>query len=248
MVVDMTLKTSKNIFKRGEEVIAGGVSSPIRAFMGLDVDPMVVRAGKGDLIWDVDGKCLIDYCMSWGALLHGHAHDEIVRVASERVQKGSSFGIATEEEEALAREVVQAVSSIDQVRFVSSGTEAVMTAVRMARGYTGRSTMIKFNGNYHGHSDGFLVKAGSGVAQVSRTSSSAGVPDDVVKTTLSLPYNDVDAIRRALRDPTIAKDVAAVVLEPIAANMGVVPASNAFLRCLREETERIGALLIFDEV
>lgn len=239
---------SKGIFEKSEEVIAGGVNSPVRAFIGLGIDPMIVKKGKGDLIWDVDGRPFIDYCMSWGAMLHGHAHPEIVEAAQERLRMGSSFGIATEEEEWLARELVEAVGSLERVRFVSSGTEAVMTAVRIARGYTGRSIVIKFDGNYHGHSDSFLVKAGSGVSQMSQEASSAGVPEEVVRHTVSLPYNDIEAFKEVMRDPYYSDWIAAVVIEPIAANMGVVPAEKEFLTTLREETRRIGALLIFDEV
>lgn len=248
----MTIETrsiSKEIFEKSEEVILGGVNSPVRAFIGLGIDPMIVKEGKGDLIWDMDGRLFIDYCMSWGAMLHGHAHQEITERVVERVRKGTSFGIATEEEEQLARVVVKGVGeSVDKVRFVSSGTEAVMTAVRIARGYTGRSIVVKFDGNYHGHSDGFLVKAGSGVSQVREGSSSAGVPEEVVRHTVSLPYNDIEAFKQLMHDPYYSEWIAAVVIEPLAANMGVVPATREFLEVLREETKRTGALLIFDEV
>ncbi|MCB1107908.1 MAG: glutamate-1-semialdehyde 2,1-aminomutase [Chlamydiia bacterium] len=247
----MTLKIPslcKEIFDRSKEVIPGGVNSPVRAFIGLGIDPLVVEKGKGDTITDVDGRTFIDYCMSWGALLHGHAHEEIVKRGTERLAKGSSFGIATEGEEKLARMIVEGVKSIDQVRFVSSGTEATMTAVRLARGYTSRPIIIKFNGNYHGHADGFLVKAGSGVAQFSNTSSSSGVPKEVVKNTLSLPYNDIETFKKVMRDPFYSQFIAAVILEPIAANMGVVPSTQEFLEEVRKETERVSAVLIFDEV
>ena len=247
MEVEQHLK-SKRIFEKSKKVIPGGVNSPVRAFIGLGMDPLIVEQGKGDTITDVDGRSFIDYCMSWGALLHGHAHPEVLRRSIQRMQMGSSFGIATEVEERLACKVVEAVPNIDQVRFVSSGTEAAMTAVRLARGYTSRPVVIKFNGNYHGHSDAFLVKAGSGVSQVSNDSSSDGVPKDIVKNTLSIPYNDPVALRKILRDPFYSRFVAAVVLEPIAANMGVVQPTQEFLETLREETQRIGAVLIFDEV
>lgn len=247
MTID-TARNSKEILEKSREVITGGVNSPVRAFIGLGIDPMIVREGKGDMIWDADGMPYIDFCMSWGAMLHGHAHPAIVEVAQERLSMGSSFGIATEEEEWLARELVGAVKSLERVRFVSSGTEAVMTAVRIARGYTGRSIVIKFDGNYHGHSDSFLVKAGSGVSQMSQESSSSGVPEEVVRHTVSLPYNDSEAFKRVMNDPYYSDWIAAVVIEPIAANMGVVPSEKEFLKVLREETKRIGALLIFDEV
>lgn len=247
MCAKLKLK-GKEIFERSLEVIPGGVNSPVRAFIGLGMDPLIVEKGEGDTITDVDGRTFIDYCMSWGALLHGHAHPEIVEAAIERIKGGSSFGISTEVEEKLAHAITTGVKGVDQVRFVSSGTEATMSAVRLARGYTSRPVVIKFNGNYHGHSDGFLVKAGSGVSQVSNDSSSDGVPREVVKNTLSLPYNDVDTFKSVMRDPFYSQFVAAVVLEPIAANMGVVLPSADFLQTLRVETKRIGALLIFDEV
>ncbi|MCB1110231.1 MAG: glutamate-1-semialdehyde 2,1-aminomutase, partial [Chlamydiia bacterium] len=239
---------SQKIFEKSQEVIAGGVNSPVRALIGLDRGPLIVEKGEGDVIYDADGRLFIDYCMSWGALLHGHAHPTIVERATQRLREGSSFGIATEVEEKLARKIVEGVKGVDQVRFVSSGTEAAMTAVRLARGVTSRPLVIKFNGSYHGHSDGFLVKAGSGVSQVSRDSSSAGVPKETVKHTLSLPFNDIEAFRTVMRDPFYSQFVAAVVLEPIAANMGVVRPMPEFLQALREETKRGGALLIFDEV
>ncbi|WP_316357546.1 aminotransferase class III-fold pyridoxal phosphate-dependent enzyme [Candidatus Neptunichlamydia sp. REUL1] len=160
---------AKEIFERSLEVIPGGVNSPVRAFTGLGMDPLIVERGEGDTITDVDGRTFIDYCMSWGALLHGHAHPEIVEAAIERIKRGSSFGIATEVEEKLARTITGGINCVDQIRFVSSGTEATMSAVRLARGYTSHPVVIKFNGNYHGHSDGFLVKAGSSVSNWART-------------------------------------------------------------------------------
>ena len=222
-MVGTKILKSKQIFEKSEEVIAGGVNSPVRAFIGLGVDPMIVAKGEGDTITDVDGRTFIDYCMSWGALLHGHAHPEITERVIGRTRLGSSFGIATEEEERLARELVNGVKSLEQVRFVSSGTEAVMTAVRLARGFTRAPVVIKFNGNYHGHADPFLVKAGSGVSQVSSDSSSDGVPQGGVKDTVSLPYNDIEAFKQVVHDPFYSQFIAAVVLEPVAANMGVVP-------------------------
>ncbi|MDN3509652.1 MAG: glutamate-1-semialdehyde 2,1-aminomutase [Candidatus Neptunochlamydia sp.] len=239
---------SKEIFEKSKKMIPGGVNSPVRAFIGFGIDPMIVKEGKGDMITDVDGQPYIDYCMSWGALLHGHTHEEVTQRAIERTKFGTSFGIATEEELKLAEELIQGVSSLEKVRFVSSGTEAVMTAIRLVRGYTRRSIVIKFNGNYHGHADSLLVKAGSGVCQVSQESSSEGVPEEVVKHTFSLPYNDCETFKEVMHDPFYSQFVAGVVLEPIGANMGVVSASAEFLKCLREETRRIGAVLIFDEV
>ena len=244
MVIKERLK-AQEIFEKSKEVITGGVNSPVRAFTGLGVAPLIVQSGQGDTITDVDGRSYVDYCMSWGALLHGHAHEDITQKVCQRVALGSSFGIATEIEEQLARKINDAIPSIERLRFVSSGTEATMSALRVARGYTGRPIVIKFNGNYHGHSDAFLVKAGSGV---SNESCSEGVPHDVVKNTLSLPYNDVEKFKSVMRDTFYSRMIAAVIVEPIAANMGVVPATQDFLKALREETEKIGAVLIFDEV
>ena len=241
-------KKSKEIFQRSQEVLAGGVNSPVRAFVGLRRNPMIVKKGEGALITDVDGMTWIDCCMSWGALLHGHAHPEVIKNVMNRLKLGSSFGISTEEEEQLARTVVSAVGHLEKVRFVSSGTEAVMTAVRLARGVTNRSILIKFNGNYHGHADPLLVKAGSGVCQMCPTSTSKGVPLEAIQHTLSLPYNDCETFKRVMRDPLYSGAIAAVIVEPIAANMGVVPATLDFLHSLREETKRGGTLLIFDEV
>ena len=244
----LALTKSQEIFEKSCAVIAGGVNSPVRAFIGLDVDPLIAEKGVGDTVWDVDGNPYIDYCMSWGALLHGHAPQRVVEKAIQRVQKGSSFGIATSIEERLARQIVEIMPGMDKLRFVSSGTEATMTAVRLARGYTGRPLIVKFNGNYHGHADPFLVQAGSGVSQMSPESSSEGVPSEIVKHTLSLPFNDLEKARQLFQDPEISKQIAAVIVEPIAANMGVVPATHAFFELLRRETERLEAVLIFDEV
>ena len=237
---------SHEIFEKSMEVIVGGVNSPIRAFIGLDVDPLIVERGAGDMIIDVNGKSYIDYCMSWGALILGHAHPKVVQSSIERLQMGSSFGIATELEEKIARLITLLIPSIEKVRFVSSGTEATMTALRIARGYTGRAMIIKFHGNYHGHSDGLLVKAGSGVAQICSEASSKGVPGSIIENTLSLPYNDIASFQDVIQQ--YSNDIAAVIIEPIAANMGVVPGSSEFLQVIRKETMRCGALLIFDEV
>ncbi len=232
------------IYHKLSQVIPGGVNSPVRAFKEVDMNPMVVERGEKDCIYDIDGNCFIDYCGSWGALIHGHAHPDILNAVQKRMSYGTSFGITTEIEEKLATKVVELVDSIDKIRFVCSGTEATMTAARIARGYTNRSTIVKFNGNYHGHADFFLVRAGSGVANLSSTSSSKGIPDSVVEDMVSLPYNNLDVARQFLR----THQVAAVILEPIAGNMGVVPAHPDFIRMLREETAKQKALLIFDEV
>lgn len=235
---------SQDLFQKMCEVIPGGVNSPVRACRGMGQPPMVVESGEKDIVVDVDGNRFIDYCGSWGALIHGHSHPQILDNVKNRMDKGTTFGITSAVEEKLARKVVELIDSVDKVRFVNSGTEATMSAVRLARGFTGRDFIVKFNGNYHGHADFFLVNAGSGVTGISSTSSSAGIPKDVVKHVVSMPYNNLEVTRDFLRN----NEVAAVILEPIAGNMGVVPSSPEFMAMLREETSRQGALLILDEV
>jgi len=239
---------SKQCYQELCEVIPGGVNSPVRAFKGLGISPLVVERGAGDQIYDVDGNAYIDYCGSWGPLIHGHAHPEIVAAAQKRLAMGSTFGITTAIEEQLAREVVNLVPSIDKIRFVSSGTEATMSAVRLARGYTKRNLVVKFAGHYHGHADFFLVQAGSGVLGLTPTSSSAGIPEGIIQHTACLPFNDIEACRAFLLHPDHRHQVAAVIIEPIAGNIGCVPATTEFLQMLRKVTGEIGALLIFDEV
>jgi len=238
---------SKEIYRRLCEVIPGGVNSPVRNCLGLLNAPIIPEKGEGDLIYDVDGRSYIDYCGSWGALIHGHAHPMINEKVKERLEKGSTFGMTTEIEEKLARKVVEMIESMEMVRFVTSGTEATMSALRLARGYTGRQKIVKFIGNYHGHADFLLVKAGSGVAELPE-SSTAGVSPEMVKHTINLPYNDSEAVKEIFQNPSFSKEIAAVILEPVAGNMGVVPASQEFIDTLRKETERNGSLLIFDEV
>lgn len=232
----------KTPFQKLCDVIPGGVNSPVRACRGLLDEPIIAKRGFGDIIEDINGRQYIDFCGSWGALILGHAHPIVLEAVSRRMQKGTTFGLTTMIEQQLAQKVVNLIPSIESVRFVNSGTEAAMSAVRLARGYTGRKKIIKFIGHYHGHADYFLVKAGSGVAGLAE-SSSAGIPEEIVKNTLCLPFNDVDAVKKAIDDET-----AAVILEPITGNMGVVPAMQEFVSMLRKETERVGALLIFDEV
>lgn len=224
--------------------IPGGVNSPVRAFTSLEMTPLVVAKGKADSITDVDGNEFIDYCMSWGSLVLGHANPTVVEKVQKQMELGSSFGIATLIEKLMAEKISSHIPSIEKIRFVSSGTEATMSALRLARGFTGKTKVIKFNGNYHGHADPFLVQAGSGVSFLSN-SSSLGVPKGAIEDTISIPYNDVEAVRSAF---IRYKDVAAVIVEPIAANMGLVPATLEFLETLRAETLKAGALLIFDEV
>ncbi|MEX1012141.1 MAG: glutamate-1-semialdehyde 2,1-aminomutase [Waddliaceae bacterium] len=227
------------LYQRLSEVIPGGVNSPVRSFKEIGRDPVIIKSAKGSSLFDIEGNTYIDYCLSWGAIILGHADSEILNAVSNRMLLGTTFGASCEIEEKLARKIVKNVPSIEKVRFVSSGTEATMSAVRLARGYTGRDKIVKFDGNYHGHADFFLVKAGS-----SARASTRGVPQSAVQDTISLPYNDPETVRQYLRN----NPVAAVILEPIAGNMGVIPATQEFLQTLREETTKTGALLIFDEV
>lgn len=239
---------SQKIYQQMCRVIPGGVNSPVRACKSMGQAPMVVDRAYRDIVVDVDGHEYIDYCGSWGALIHGHAHPVILEAVRKRLEKGTSFGITTPLEGELAHEVVSSIDSVEKIRFVSSGTEATMTVARLARGFTKREIIVKFSGNYHGHADFFLVQAGSGVLEASPTASSAGIPEEIVKHTVSLPYNDIEACQRLFSHPDYRNRIAAVILEPIAGNMGVIPADLAFLQFLRKETETIEALLIFDEV
>ena len=240
-------KTQK-IFKNSCSAIPGGVNSPARAFKGLDMVPLIVDRGQGDQVFDVDGNAYIDYCCGFGSLPLGHAHPKIVDAATSQIKKGSSFGISTSIEQEIAEFIISKVPSVEKLRFTSSGTEATMTAIRLARGFTKRPLIIKFNGNYHGHADPFLVKSGSSVIDFNQESASSGVLVDAVKNTISLPFNNPHLIEKIMRDPFYAHLIAAVIVEPIAGNMGLIPANSAFLKTLREETERNGSLLIFDEV
>lgn len=239
---------TQKFFTNSCKVIPGGVNSPVRAFMGLDMLPLIADKGQGDQVFDVDGKSYIDYCMGWGSLMLGHAHPAVVDAAIKQMKNGSSFGIATSVEYEMAEFIISKTPSMEKIRFMSSGTEAVMTALRLARGYTERPVIIKFNGNYHGHADKFLVKAGSGVIDLDQEPSSSGVPADTINNTVSLPYNNIDLVQKIMRGPFYSHLIAAVVIEPIAGNMGVIPAEKDFLEMLREETERNGSLLVFDEV
>lgn len=234
---------SEEVYKASCQVIPGGVNSPVRSFPGLRQTPLVVESGYGDKIVDVDGNTYIDFCCSWGALIHGHAHPRIVEEAQKRVAMGSSFGITTAVEAKLASLVAEHVPTIDKVRFVSSGTEATMSAIRLARGFTGRDLIVKFAGHYHGHADTLLIQAGSGAIHLP---SSAGVPQDFVKHTLNIPFNDFEACLEVFY--SYGDRIAAVIVEPIAANMGLIPPKEGFLEMLRDVTQKKGALLIFDEV
>ncbi len=234
---------SKKIYEKACQVIPGGVCSPVRAFNGLACTPLIVSHAKDDLITEVEEKSYIDYCMSWGALILGHAHPVVVKAACEQIERGSSYGATTPFEEQLSSSILVHFPWIDKMRFVSSGTEATMTALRLARAYTGRNMIIKFDGNYHGHSDQLLVKAGSGLFFTG--TSSSGIPAEMISTTLSLPYNDVATFTRVMQERS---DIAAVIFEPVVGNMGVVPPKPEFLQALRYETEKKGTLLIADEV
>lgn len=246
----MSQRSNSNTQKIYEDlctVLPGGVNSPVRAWAGMGQLPMVAERAAKDLIFDVDGNAYIDYCGSWGALIHGHTHPAILNAVQKRMLMGTSFGVTTPIEGQLAHKIIECVPSVEKIRFVSSGTEATMSAVRLARGFTGRQYVIKFSGNYHGHADFFLVQAGSGVMGLVE-SSSAGIPVENVKYTISLPYNDVEACIKVLNDEQLREQIAAVIVEPIAGNMGLVQGTSHFLNMLREETQKIGALLIFDEV
>ncbi|MFW6163639.1 MAG: glutamate-1-semialdehyde 2,1-aminomutase [Planctomycetota bacterium] len=236
---------SEAAYRAALEVIPGGVNSPVRAFGGVGGTPVFIDHAQGSRVTDIDGNEYIDYVASWGPLILGHAAPEVVAAVQEAVAKGSSFGAPTEGETQLATLVCEAVPSIERVRLVNSGTEATMSAIRLARAYTGRDAIVKFEGCYHGHADGLLVAAGSG-AMTFGIPSSPGVPADYARHTLVQPYNDVDAVRE-LCDARGA-EIAAIIVEPIAGNMGVVPPVAGFLEGLREIADEHGVVLIFDEV
>ncbi len=233
------------LFRRAARVIPGGVNSPVRAFNGVGGTPVFVESGERQKIRTADGRTLADYCCSWGAMILGHSHPSVVRAISARARLGTTFGIATPDEVEFAERLVSLVPGMDMVRAVNSGTEAVMTAIRLARGVTGRKAILKFDGCYHGHSDAMLVKSGSGLL-TGGLSSSAGVSDEVVSDTLTAPYNDLSAVEAAFASR--GSEIAAVIVEPVAGNMGVVPPAKGFLKGLRRVTRKHGALLICDEV
>src|SRR2546425_2802528 len=236
---------SRSLFDKARQVIPGGVNSPVRAFKAVGGDPLFFARGTGALLIDVDGNEYIDYVCSWGPLILGHAHPDIVREVQEAAKNGTSFGAPNPHEVELARLVVESVPGIEKVRMVNSGTEATLSALRLARAFTRRDLIVKMDGCYHGHVDALLVKAGSGVATLGLTGT-PGVPARVVEQTLVVPYNDVDALSRLVRER--GKDIACVIVEPVAANMGVVPPRPGYLEGLREITAKHGILLIFDEV
>ena len=241
----MNLERSAALFDRAQKVIPGGVNSPVRAFRSVGGTPRFITSAKGSRVTDVDGNEYIDYVGSWGPLILGHADERVVAAASEALQKGSSFGAPTPLEVEMAELVVRCFPSIDLVRMVNSGTEAVMSAVRIARAFTGRDKIIKFDGCWHGHADGLLVKAGSTGLQYG-VPDSAGVPASYAGDTLVARYNDLDSVRALLA--ASEGEVAAILVEPVAGNMGVVPPAPNFLEGLRELATESGAVLIFDEV
>jgi glutamate-1-semialdehyde 2,1-aminomutase len=236
---------SKEIFRRATDVLVGGVNSPVRAFRAVGGDPIVVNRAAGARLWDADGNEYIDYVCSWGALILGHAHPKVVEAISAQARRGTSYGMPTELEVDLASKIRAALPSCEKIRFVSSGTEATMSAVRLARAATGRDFIIKFEGCYHGHSDSFLSEAGSGLATLG-IAACPGVPQALAALTLNAPYNDASAVEKLFARHR--NEIAAVIVEPVAANMGVVPPAPGFLQNLRDLTTRHGALLIFDEV
>ncbi|MFS0636296.1 glutamate-1-semialdehyde 2,1-aminomutase [Mesobacillus foraminis] len=232
-------------FKTAKALMPGGVNSPVRAFKSVKMDPIFMERGKGSKIYDIDGNEYIDYVLSWGPLILGHSNDRVVGAIKKVAEMGTSFGAPTVMENKLAELVIERVPSIEIVRMVSSGTEATMSALRLARGYTGRNKIIKFEGCYHGHGDSLLIKAGSGVATLGLPDS-PGVPEGVASNTITVPYNDLESVRFAFEQ--FGEDIACVIVEPVAGNMGVVPPLPGFLEGLRKVTKENGALLIFDEV
>lgn len=236
---------SNKAFKEASELMPGGVNSPVRAFKSVNMDPIFMERGRGSKIYDIDGNEYIDYVLSWGPLILGHTNERVVEGIKKVAEMGTSFGAPTEIENELAKLVIERVPSIEVVRMVSSGTEATMSALRLARGYTGRNKIMKFEGCYHGHGDSLLIKAGSGVATLGLPDS-PGVPEGVAKNTITVPYNDLESVRYAFEQ--FGDDMAGVIVEPVAGNMGVVPPQPGFLEGLREITEQNGSLLIFDEV
>lgn len=236
---------SYQAFEEAKKVLPGGVNSPVRAFKSVGLTPIYMDHGAGSHIYDIDGNSYIDYVGSWGPLIMGHAHPEVVKALQETAAKGTSFGAPTLLETQMARLVAERVPSIEVVRMVNSGTEATMSAIRLARGYTGRSKIMKFEGSYHGHADSLLIKAGSGVATLGLPDS-PGVPESIAANTITVPYNDLESVQLAFE--RFGEEIAGVIVEPIAGNMGVVPPQPGFLEGLRRITTEYGSLLIFDEV
>jgi glutamate-1-semialdehyde 2,1-aminomutase len=233
------------LFARAQKILVGGVNSPVRAFRAVGGTPLVIERAAGSRVYDVDGREYLDFVCSWGALILGHAHADVVAAIADQARLGTSYGMTSPLEIELGEKIARAIPSIELIRFVSSGTEATMSAIRVARGFTKRDLILKFEGGYHGHGDSFLSEAGSGLATLN-ISSTPGVPDALAQLTLNAPYNDVAAVERIFK--AHAGKIAAVIVEPVAANMGVVPPAAGFLEKLRRITQADGALLVFDEV
>lgn len=240
----LTFKKSEEAYKIANESIPGGVNSPVRAFKAVGEHPIFVKSGKGSYVYDVDGNQLIDFIGSWGPLILGHAHEQIQIAMSEAIRKGTTFGMPTEIETEMAEKIINLVPSIEKVRMVSSGTEATMSALRLARGYTGKNKIIKFEGCYHGHADHLLIKAGSGALTFGQPSS-PGVPKKIAEETLVAEFNNIESVKRLIETNN---DIAAVIVEPFAGNMGLILPKEGFLEQLREITKQNGIILIFDEV
>lgn len=241
----MKTTNSEALFEKAKTFFPGGVNSPVRAFKSVGGTPLFFAKGSGAYVWDEDGNKFLDFCCSWGPLILGHAHPNVVKAVQDQVALGSSFGVPTKLENELAELILSNHPYVEKIRFVSSGTEAAMSAIRVARGYTGRDKIIKFEGCYHGHVDSLLVKAGSGLATLG-TSSSAGIPESYVKETIVLPLNDKEALDSALRE--FKDQIAVIAIEPIPANNGLLLQEGDFLRYLREVCTREGIVLLFDEV
>lgn len=232
-------------YRKAVELIPGGVNSPVRAFRAVDMNPIYIKEGRGSRLVDIDGSEYIDYICSWGPLILGHAHPSVVEEVRQALQKGTSFGLPTELESDIASLVIERMPAVEMVRMVNSGTEATMSALRLARAYTGRNKILKFEGSYHGHSDSLLIKAGSGVATLGLPDS-PGVPQETTQHTVTVPYNDLENLQLVMEQ--VGEELAAVIMEPIAGNMGVIPPKPGYLEAIRRLTEEKGIILIFDEV
>ena len=241
----MIRKQSDELFRKAQEYIPGGVNSPVRACKSVDSDPLFINRAEGCMLYDADGNAFIDYIGSWGPMILGHRHPAVIQAIKDVLDRGTSYGAPTDLEVELATMVVEAVPSVEMIRMVNSGTEATMSAVRLARGFTDRELIVKFDGCYHGHADSLLVEAGSGVATLG-IPGSPGVPGAFAERTLSLPFNDVEAVCQVMQEK--GQDIAAVIIEPVVGNMGLVTPVGGFLKALRDETLKAGSLLIFDEV
>lgn len=239
------MNQSERLFQQAQRFIPGGVNSPVRAFKAVGGTPVFLKSAKGAYVFDADEKKYIDYVQSWGPMLLGHAHPEVIAAVKEKIDDGLSFGAPTEIETDLAKQICDLYNSIDLVRFVNSGTEATMSAIRLARGFTGRDKIIKFEGCYHGHSDSLLVKAGSGALTLG-VPSSPGVPKSLTQHTLTLNYNDIDQVKEVFQKQ--GEDIACIIVEPVAGNMNCIPPVAGFLEALREQCDKYGSVLIFDEV